>query len=194
MLMKRIGGAIHQEVNEALGKAAFSFRSIGKSANEINELGKEIGENVAKKNKKISNKIDAYDSYSKAIKEANKKTSNMSKNALNAKAKPINNYQTNTSFVQDGLSYRIQDGSYQVKTNNGWADISSKEYGHVRGEYISRNRELEQAAEDTINAANIANSVKEKWDGLPGWGKTSIIATAGVIAGSAIFGNDDDEY
>lgn len=46
--------------------------------------------------------------------------------------------------------------------------------------------------EDIIEKASFFDNVVEKWDGLPGWAKTTSIATAGVIAGAVLFDDDDE--
>lgn len=113
---------------------------------------------------------------------------------VKAARKPVNNYRNNTSFTYDGASYRRQGDVYQRKVKGGnWENVSSKEYGHSRASFISENANLEQVANlehTTVNAKSGAGF----WDGIPGWAKTAGIATAGVIAGGVIFGDDDDEY
>lgn len=47
-------------------------------------------------------------------------------------------------------------------------------------------------APDMNTASGIMGTVKEVWDGIPGWAKTAGAVTAGGIAGAVLFDEDDD--
>lgn len=105
--------------------------------------------------------------------------------------KPVANYRNNTSFRHDGASYRIQDGAYQRKSSGGnWEDITSKEYGHSRADFIGANEALEQAATN-------AESGAAAWSGVDNFVHEHPYIAAGIATGAGVaiaglFDDDDD--
>jgi hypothetical protein len=209
MIIRKLGGAVHKGANKLVGGAKMAVKSIGKNADEMEELGKEIGEEVVKKNQAIDKKIHARESYKRTLKEAKHRP--VSEDGDDVVSKAIQ-YKTKAqeanSFNYDGKQYtRTGDSrdNYEYFTREGrkgeWTSISSSEYGKAKAGNVAYQAELGRQADinggynDEMGiAGGFLGAVQETWDGIPGWAKTTGIVAAGGIAGAALLSGGDDDY
>lgn len=210
MILRRLGGAVHKGANKLVGGAKMAVKTFGvKNADEVEKIGKEIGEEVAAKNKHIDDMLEAQGSYKRTLKEAKRRPvsedgDDVVSQAIQYKTKA----QEANSFNYDGKQYtRTGDSrdNYEYFTREGrkgeWTSISSSEYGKAKAGNVAYQAELGRQADinggynDEMGiASGFLGTVQQTWDGIPGWAKTTGIVAAGGIAGAALLGGGDDDY
>lgn len=210
MILRRLGDAVHKGSNKLIGGAKMAVKTFGvKNADEVEKIGKEIGEEVAAKNKHIDDMMEAHGSYKRTLKETKQRPvsedgDDVVSQAIQYKTK----VQEANSFSYDGKQYtRTGDSrdNYEYFTREGrkgeWTSISSTEFGRAKAGNVAYQAELGRQADinngfnDEMGIANgFLGSLQQGWDGIPGWAKTAGIVTAGGIAGAALLSGGDDDY
>jgi hypothetical protein len=204
MSFRRVGGYFEKGYNALVGGIDFVKGARGKSTDEIIELGQQIGGDISSKNKIVNDRVDAYESGMKSLKEARKgdKNNDVVSKAIEYKTKA----EQANSFEYEGVQYtriKNENGEYEVRTRGKkgpWVEGSNEDYvkaheGFVQSQFeLGKQQDINTTYTDEATASGIAGASADAWDGVPGWAKGVGLTTAGVLVGSAIAGSDDDDY
>lgn len=205
--------ALQKVGTKAAGKGKMIWKTLGGEGTEevAEKIGKETGEKLAAIDTKQASRRSVAKKYRTSINEARRGTGEAAQEAINKGT----NRGTRTedggiSFVgDDGVKYErtknpnwkegdVRKSSTNPNGRNQWlytADgqsINGQRFGQAQASF-KQNGGVFGAADEEV-ASGFLNTAKNVWDGIPGWAKTAGIATAGGIAGIALFGDDDDSY
>lgn len=186
---------------KAAGKGKMVWKTLGGQATKetAEAIGKETGEKLAAIDAKQAARREVASAYKSSIKEARHGSGEAAQEALE---KGVKSKDGTIRFTgTDGRTYsRTQNPSWSetnagvnkyIYTNNGSA-IDIKDFRTAYQDFKGAGGVFGAADEEVANG--IMGTLKETWDGIPGWAKTAGAVTAGGIAGATLFGEDDDNY
>lgn len=194
---------------KAAGKGKMVWKTLGgKATKETAEaVGKETGEKLAAIDAKQAARREVADTYNKTVREARHGSGEAAQEALE---KGTQGKDGTISFKgDDGVTYKrernpnwkegdARKSEHNPNGRNQWlytADgqaINGQKFGQAQASFKQHGGVFGAADEEVANG--IMGTLKETWDGIPGWAKTTGAITAGGIAGATLFGGDDDNY